>query len=218
MGVGPDLGEDGVLCDPVGADYHLVDLPLAHDHPGHAVADEGDGNVVFRELPGGEPRPLMERPRLAGVDADLFALGNGRPDDPQSRPPIDAGEPPGVAVGEDDVPVFQQAGSDFAEGFVDRNVLPGYQFRLRQGRGPDLVGVGGFFDLVDGLYGPVDAPGEVDGRRPRRPDDPRRLSDVIEEGGGVCCPGSGRRQGDAVGPGGAEGGSAPDPQGLDRLA
>jgi hypothetical protein len=121
-------------------------------------------------------------------------------------------------VGEDDVAVFQEAGAPVSEGLVDRNVLPGDQFCRRQGRGPDLFDAGGSAHLVDGLYGPVYAPGEVDGGGPRRPDDPGGFSYVIEEGGWIGGRRPGRRQGDAVASGGAEGGSPPDPEREDRLA
>ena len=98
------------------------------------------------------------------------------------------------------VAVFQEAGAPDGEGSVDRNVLPGDQFRRRQGRGPDLFDAGRSAHLVDGLYGPVYAPGEVDGGGPRRPDDPGRLSDVMEGGGWIGGRRLRRRQGDAVAP------------------
>ena len=57
--VGADLiGKVPVGRHPVAAQEHQVDLPLGHQAGGHVVGDEGGGDAVLHQLPGGEPGPL----------------------------------------------------------------------------------------------------------------------------------------------------------------
>jgi len=68
-------------------------------------------NFVFHQLPGGQPAPLVEGPRLTCVDPDILPLLCGRPDHTQGRTPAHTGQPAGVAVGQYHVTVFQELGA-----------------------------------------------------------------------------------------------------------
>ena len=100
--VGADLvGDVAVGGDAVGADDDGLDAALAHEVGGHVVAEDGGGDVVLHELPGGEARALEEGAGLVGEDVDLVAALDGGADDAEGGAVAAGGECSGVAVGED---------------------------------------------------------------------------------------------------------------------
>ena len=99
--VGPDLvGHVAVRGDAVGPHHHAGDLPAGHEPAGHPVGEDGDGDAVPLELPGGEARPLEERAGLVGEDVLEPSRLPGGPHDPERGPVGRGGQRAGVAVGE----------------------------------------------------------------------------------------------------------------------
>ena len=100
--VGADLvGGVAVGGDAVGADDDGLDAALGHERGGHVVAEDGGGNVVFHELPGGKARALEVGAGLVGEDGEVVAALHGGADDAEGRAVAAGGEGAGVAVGED---------------------------------------------------------------------------------------------------------------------
>src|ERR1019366_7944529 len=99
-GVSADfVGHVSVGGDAIRADYDGSDFALLHHGSGHVVGDDGGGDAVFHQLPGGEARALQKGSRLVGVDVNLLALFNGRADNSKSRAVAGGGERSGIAVG-----------------------------------------------------------------------------------------------------------------------
>ena len=101
--VGADLvGGVAVGGDAVGADDDGLDAALAHEGSGHVVAEDGGGDVVLHELPGGEAGALEVGAGLVGEDVDgCGRVLDGRADDAEGGAVAAGGERAGVAVGED---------------------------------------------------------------------------------------------------------------------
>ncbi len=57
--------------------------------------------IFLHHLPGGQSRPLQDRPGLIDIDMESFACLAGRTDHAEGRPVTGRGERTGVAVGED---------------------------------------------------------------------------------------------------------------------
>src|SRR6185312_11627443 len=71
-GVGADLvGHVAVGGDAVGADDDGGDAATVEEMPGHVVGNDGDGDVVLLQFPGGEARALQIGAGFVGVDGDL---------------------------------------------------------------------------------------------------------------------------------------------------
>src|SRR6185437_17147155 len=80
--VGADfVGHVAIGRDAVGSDDDGLNFSFAHETGGHVVADDGGGNVVGHQFPGGEARALEEGACLVGIDVDLLALFDGGADD-----------------------------------------------------------------------------------------------------------------------------------------
>ena len=80
--VGADLvGGVAVGGDAVRADDHGLDAALRHKVGGHVVAENGGGDVVLHELPGGEAGTLEVGAGLVGEDVEFMACFDGGTDD-----------------------------------------------------------------------------------------------------------------------------------------
>ena len=100
-GVGADfVGHVSVGGDAVGAYYDGSDFALLHHGSGHVVGDDGGGDAVFHQFPGGEARALQKGARLVGVDVNLLACFDGRADHAERGAVAGGGERSGIAVGE----------------------------------------------------------------------------------------------------------------------
>ena len=141
--------------------------------PAGVVGDHGMGHAVLAELPGGQRRALVARPRLVDPDMDSDAALVRGVDRRGRGAPIDGGEPAGVAMGEN---LDRFARLFFARGDrldelhpvpadrpVDGDVLLADRGRARIGRG-DARGLG---EPVDRGADLVEPPFEVDRGRPR---------------------------------------------------
>ena len=110
--VGADLvGGVAVGGDAVGADDDGLDAALAHEVGGHVVAEDGGGDVVLHELPGGEAGALEEGAGFVGEDVDLVAALDGGADDAEGGAVAAGGERAGVAVGEDGALLREEVGA-----------------------------------------------------------------------------------------------------------
>ena len=99
--IGADLvGHVAVGGDAVCAHDHGLDAALTHEAGGHVVAEDGGGNAVGHQLPGGEARALQEGTGFVGEDVNLLAALDGSADHAQGCPVAAGGEGSGVAVGE----------------------------------------------------------------------------------------------------------------------
>ncbi len=119
-GVGADL----VGKVPVGRHAVAPQKDQVHEAGGHAVGDEGGGDAVPHQLPGGEPGPLEEGPCLVAVDHGHMSGGVGRAHHPQGGAIAPGGDGPGVAVGEDAGPLGHQGGPVLSHLPVHGDVLP----------------------------------------------------------------------------------------------
>ena len=81
------------------------------------------GDAPPLQLPGGQPRPLEQRPGLVGEDADGLALLVGGEDHGQGRAVVGGGQAAGVAVGQDPLPRLDQAGAVAADRAAHRPVF-----------------------------------------------------------------------------------------------
>ena len=161
-GVGADLvGGVAVGGDAVRADDDGLDAALAHEVGGHVVAEDGGGDVVLHELPGGEAGALEEGAGLVGEDVDLVAALDGGADDAEGGAVAAGGEGAGVAVGEDGAFLREEFGAEGSELAAVGDVLVVHL----AGEGYD-----GGFDLGDGgvLRRRGGCRGRGPGRCPRR--------------------------------------------------
>ena len=99
--VGADLvGHVAVGGDAVCAHDHGLDAALAHEAGGHVVAEDGGGNAVGHQFPGGEARALQEWTGFVGKDVNPLTALDGSANDAQSCPVAAGSQGSGVAVGE----------------------------------------------------------------------------------------------------------------------
>ena len=85
--VGADLvGHVAVGGNAVSADDDGSDLALLHHRSRHVVGDDGRGNAVFHQFPGGQARALQEGTRLVGVDVNLLACSTAARITPSAVP------------------------------------------------------------------------------------------------------------------------------------
>ena len=163
--VGADLvGDVAVGGDAVGADDDGLDASLAHERAGHVVADDGGGDVVVQQLPGGEAGALQEGAGLVGEDVDLVAALDGGADDAEGGAVAAGGEGAGVAVGEDGAFLGEERCA------VGSHLLAGGDVFVVHAAG---LGDDGGLDLGDGRVGggegvvqvahALDGPEEIDG-------------------------------------------------------
>src|SRR5581483_9623102 len=73
-GVGADLvGNVAIGGNAVGADYDRADFSLLHDRSRHVVGDDGGGNAILHQFPGGEAGALQEGAGLVGEHLNFLA-------------------------------------------------------------------------------------------------------------------------------------------------
>ena len=100
--IGADLvGDVAGRRGAVGADDAEIDLSLLHQMPAGIVGDQRMRHAMRAELERGERSALIARPRLVDPHMQVDALVERAVDRRQRRAPIDAGEPAGIAMGED---------------------------------------------------------------------------------------------------------------------
>ena len=100
--------------DPVRADDDRSTGPApsaARRYVGH----QPERDAVSQQLPGGQPRPLQERPRLVHQDLPDLPASPRRADHPQRRAVARRGQRAGVAVGQHPRPVRQERGAVSAD-------------------------------------------------------------------------------------------------------
>ena len=137
--VGADLvGHVPVGRDAVGAHDHLLHRPPGHEVGGHAVRDQGAGDPRPQQLPGRQARPLQEGAGLVHVDVQGRPPGVGGAQGGQGRPVVDAGQGPGVAVGQHPVPGTEERRPVLPDPAAGRLVLLGDPQRLLHQPAPDL--------------------------------------------------------------------------------
>ena len=85
------------------------------------VDSYGD-TILFAD---GQAGALVQRSGLAGVDLYFFSGLNRGAHNSQSSSPAHAGQPSGIAVGENGVPVLQELCSVLSYGPIDPDVLLG---------------------------------------------------------------------------------------------
>ena len=191
----------------------------AHEAGGHVVADDGGGDVVGHQFPGGEARALEERTGFVGVDVDALALLDGGADDAESGAVAAGGKCAGVAVGEDAAFFRKQQLAPNAPMALQAAMSSSYMawasarsFSLDFGQGLRRAEQA----REEALHA-VDGPEEIDGGGAGGG---QARADFFEFGREVLCAGCGglqRAEGDAVGGGDADGGSAADDHGDDDL-
>ena len=99
--VGADLvGGVPVRGDPVGSGDDAIDLPESHQMRRGRICDHRMRDPERLELPGRQPRPLEERPRLVDEHARERSPLPRRPERPHRRAVAARREPSRVAVGE----------------------------------------------------------------------------------------------------------------------
>ena len=131
---------------------------------GHVVAEDGGGDGILHELPGGEAGALEVGAGLVGEDVEGVAALDGGADDAEGGAVAAGGEGSGVAVGEDGALPGKEVSAVGAEGlalgdvFVVEAVGEGDDGGLDCGDG----GVGGG-ELSVEVADLGDAPEEVDG-------------------------------------------------------
>ena len=210
--VGTDLvGGIAVGGDSVGSDDDCLDAALLHQMGAHVVAEDGGGDVVLEEFPGGEACALEEGTGLVCEDVDVVAGFDGGADDSEGGAVAAGGEGSGVAVGEDGA-LFGEEGCA-----VGSHLLAGGDVFVVHAAG---LGDDGGLDLGDGsvVLGEVvvevadfvDAPEEVDcggaGFGEGLGDDGDFGGEVREIGGGAAVDADGYAHGgrDADGGGSAD--------------
>src|SRR5512137_2209537 len=107
MIVGAYLIEDNISSYPISTYYCLVDLPLAHKASGGAIADQCDIYVLLHQFPSSQPRSLVQRSGLTGINFNLLAHLDCRPNHAQGGSPAHACQPAGVAMGENRFPILE---------------------------------------------------------------------------------------------------------------
>ena len=100
------VGRVPVGGDPVAAHKAGLDPAVFHDHGGHVVADQRYVHPGPVELIAGEPGPLEQGPGFVGKDADMEAPLRRQEKGPLGGAVAGGGQRPGVAVGEDAVPLL----------------------------------------------------------------------------------------------------------------
>ena len=185
--------------------------PLAHEVGGHVVAEDGGGDVVLHELPGGEAGALEEGAGLVGEDVDLVAALDGGADDAEGGAVAAGGEGSGVAVGEDGAFLGEEGCAVRSHLFAGGDVFVVHLAGFGDDGGLDF-GDGGVFggERVVEVADLVDAPEEVDGGG-------AGLGEGLGDDGDFCverwdggCGAAVDADGHAHGGGDSDGGSAAD--------
>ena len=100
--VGADfVGDIAGAGDAVGACDDEVNEAVLHEVAAGVVGDDGVGDVLMSEFPGGESSALIAGAGFIGPDMDGDAGGVGGVDGGGGGAVVNEGEPAGVAVGED---------------------------------------------------------------------------------------------------------------------
>ena len=131
--VGADfVGGVAIGCNAVRAHDHSLNTPRLHQAGGHVVADYRGGNLVGHQLPRRQPRALQKRPRLIGINVNVFALLDRRADDAQRGSVTASRQSAGVAVGQHAAFFRQKRRAKFAHGLARGNVFLVHRVRFGQ--------------------------------------------------------------------------------------
>ena len=227
VGVGSDgqpvgahlVGEVPVGGDAVGADEHPVHEPPRHEPRGGAVRRHLHRDPPRVQFQRREARPLEQRPRFVGDDAELLPRPLPREEDRQRRPVPGRGQGAGVAVGEVGPPVPQQPRPVGPHGAAEGRVLPVHRLRSPQRRPRRGAQRHRPAEPVHpGLARPEHPEGEVHRRRPRPLHQQRLLPEEDLRRGEVPVPEAPlRRQRHPVGPGHAQRRRAADGEAADGV-
>ena len=163
--VGSDLvGDVAVGGDAIGADNDGMYFALAHEAGGHVVAEDGGGDPIGHQFPGGEARALKERACFVGEDMNPFAALDGGANDSKCGPVAAGGERSGVAMGEHSSLLGHQVCAKGAHGATggDVFVVHGASFGFESGAdgGHRCVLL---LQLSKDAFHAVDGPEEIDG-------------------------------------------------------
>ena len=159
--------------DAVGADQAEIDLALLHQMAAGIVGDQRVRHAMAGQFPGGEAGALVARPRLVDPDVHRNAGVVRTVDDAERRAPVDAGDPAGVAMGED------VDRSDRALGLVgladqrqpvlgDRRIGGDVFFGEPVGNGEGRIGTIGLRQARNLAPDDVERPAQIDRGRPCR--------------------------------------------------
>ncbi len=143
-------------------------LPWRMRRAGHVVAEDGGGDVVVQQLPGGEAGALEVGAGLVGEDVDLVAALDGGADDAEGGAVAAGGEGAGVAVGEDGAFLREEGCAVRSHGLAGGDVLVVHLLGFLDEGGLDLGdrrACGG--ERVVLVAHALDGPEEVDGGGPR---------------------------------------------------
>ena len=163
--VGADLVRGvAVGGDAVGADDHGVDVPVREPRGRGALGHHGHRDARALELPGGQPRALQQRARLAREHLDLLARGGLRVDHAERGAPAAGGEAAGVAERHQPARARQLGAAVLADQPARLAVLREDRERLGLDGAAQRRPVG---RAARGGEHAVDRPREVDRRRPR---------------------------------------------------
>ena len=169
------------------------------------------------QLPGRKPGPLQQRPGFIHEHVYVFPLKMGLVQDPKRRAVVDRCERAGLAVVQHGSAVRYQRGSEFAQYAVPFRVVrfdsPGPVVHRRQNAFHARP-----FRSAGGLAHLFNAPKKIHCRRPRRAHLLANGVDSAQQRVFVARVEILGPQQHGVGRGYAERRSAPDTQGLDRLA
>ena len=156
----------------VGADDAEIDHAMLHEMAADIVGDDGMGDAVVLQLPGGERGALVARPRLVDPDMDRQAALEGEIDRRRGGAPIHGREPAGIAMGQDLDRLalapcrrgLDQRQPGLADGPVDRHILLGDRRRLAIGQRRAL----GRPAVAQGVLHAVQRPAQIDRGGPCR--------------------------------------------------
>ena len=149
----------------VTAHKHRVYPPVFHHLRGHVVANEGRIHPIGHHLKGGQACALQQRPGFIAEHLKIHAPFPAQMNGSQRRAVPGGGQLPGVAVGQNAVPVLEQSQTVFANLAAHPHilVLNGHAFPAQQ---LYQLGQRRVFMVQHHLLHPVQRPGQIDGRRP----------------------------------------------------
>ena len=172
--IGADLVAGVAACgDAVGADQAEIDLAVLHQMAAGIVGDQRVRHAMAGQLPGREAGALVARPRLVDPDMHRDAVIMRAVDDAERRAPVDAGDPAGVAMGEDvDRPgpalAFIRVADQRQSVLGDRSIGGDVLFGEPVGHGKRRIGPLGLRQAGNLAPHDVERPAQIDRRRPRR--------------------------------------------------
>ena len=170
------IGHISIGSDPVSAHQHHIHHAFSHTITRHIIRDQFKRDTLPEEFPGSEPGPLKPRTGFIHNHIDLLSGIPCRPNHPQCRSISSGGECPGIAMGQNCLPLLNQCISIRSNLSIDPDILMKHMLGFLFEALFDLIDGYAACSMCRGLY-PFNGPGQIYCSRSRREKD---LTDPVK--------------------------------------